>query len=62
MSDLLTVQLTPREARALHSSATLFSQWVSELCPDWEHHVEPGGEVPALSSGILALEATLMLI
>jgi hypothetical protein len=61
MPDALTVQLTVREMRALHSSASLFSQWVTELCPDWEDHIEPDGAVPALTSGILALEATLML-
>jgi hypothetical protein len=52
------VQLTAREARALHTSASMFSEMVGEMCPEWPSYIEDG-EVPALTSGILALEMTL---
>jgi hypothetical protein len=56
--DLLTVQLTTKQARALHWAAAMFSEGVGEMCPEWTSHIEDG-EVPALTSGILALEMTL---
>jgi len=59
--DLLTVHLTTRQARALHSAASMFSQMVSEMNPEWDSFTEDD-EVPALTSGILALEMTLALV
>lgn len=60
--DLLTVTLTTRQARALHSAASMFWQMVAEMNPEFESHVEAEtGKPPTLTSGLLALEACLML-
>lgn len=58
--DLLTIQLTVHQARAVHSAASIFSQAVSEINPEWELHLDHG-DPPALTTGLLALEAELML-
>jgi cell division protein ZapA (FtsZ GTPase activity inhibitor) len=57
-ADLLTVQLTERQARALHSAASMFSQAVSELNPEWAS--TPEDEPSALASALLTLEMTLV--
>jgi predicted DNA-binding transcriptional regulator YafY len=61
MTDLITVQFTEREARALQHSAELVRQWVEELCPDYEQHLE-NGTPHALATATLALETALMLV
>ena len=59
--ELLTVQLTERQMRALHSAATMFTLAIDEQVPDFSSHLEPNGEPPALATGITALEVALML-
>ena len=60
--DPLTVQFSTREARAVHSAASMFSQMVSEMNPEWETHLEDDGLPAALRTGLLALEMTLALV
>jgi nicotinamidase-related amidase len=55
--DTITVDFTVRQARALHSAASMFSQAVSELNPEWASTLED--EPSALASALLTLEMTL---
>jgi hypothetical protein len=62
MSDeLITVQLTVQQARALASSAHLIADEVADSNPEWNDYLD-GGEPPALTSGILTLEIALSLV
>jgi hypothetical protein len=60
-NELLTFQMTVREAKAVHNAASMFLEGVEEMLPEFGTHLEPDGSPPALTSGILALETTLML-